>query len=35
MAPGPQEQGFSGNEQQQPAEGGAPQSAGQQPPPLV
>ena len=35
MAPGPQEQGFSGNEQQQPAEGGAPQSAGQQPPPVV
>ena len=31
VAPGPQEQGFAGNEQQ-PAEGGAPQGIGQQPP---
>jgi len=33
VAPGPQEQGFTGNEQQ-PAEGGAPQGTGQQPPPM-
>jgi len=33
VAPGPQEQGFTGNEQQ-PAEGGAAQGAGQQPPPM-
>ena len=33
VAPGPQEQGFTGNEQQ-PAEGGTPQGIGQQPPPM-
>jgi len=33
VAPGPQEQGFTGNEQQ-PAEGGTPQGTGQQPPPM-
>ena len=33
VAPGPQEQGFAGNEQQ-PAQGGAPQGTGQQPPPM-
>lgn len=33
VAPGPQEQGFTGNEQQ-PAQGGTPQGTGQQPPPM-
>jgi len=33
VAPGPQEQGFAGNEQQ-PAQGGTPQGTGQQPPPM-
>jgi len=34
VAPGPQEQGFAGNEQQ-PADSGSPQGAGQQPQPMA
>ena len=34
VAPGPQEQGFTGNEQQ-PADSGSPQAAGQQPQPMA